>query len=126
MQMFGAKQEIKEARHKTLADLQPQLSAKCGLSPTELSTAIGYALVEAGVEVLTKPLNASYAEKHANVPTRWLSNQRVHDGPRNWEGTHRMSDRHELERLIAGIDEEIRDARGDVKEAETVGDAEII
>jgi hypothetical protein len=64
MQMFAVKQEIKAAMHKTLADLQPQLSAKCGLSPTELSTAMGYALVEAGVEVLTKPLNASYAEKH--------------------------------------------------------------
>jgi len=37
-----------------------------------------------------------------------------------------MSDRREVERLIAGINEEIRDARRDIKEAETVGYAEII
>jgi hypothetical protein len=32
----------------------------------------------------------------------------------------------ELERLIAGIDEEIRDTRRDIKEADTVGDGEVI
>ena len=38
-----------------------------------------------------------------------------------------MSDRQrEFERLIAGIDEEIRDARHDIKEAEYVGDADIL
>jgi len=37
-----------------------------------------------------------------------------------------MTDRRELERLIAVIDEEIRDARRDIKEAETVGDVEVI
>ena len=63
MNMFGAKQEIKAALHKTLEE-RPELAAKYGLSATDMSTAIGYALVEAGVEDLTKPLNASYAEKH--------------------------------------------------------------
>jgi hypothetical protein len=37
-----------------------------------------------------------------------------------------MTDRHELQRLIAGIDEEIHDARRDIKEAETVSDGEVI
>ena len=38
-----------------------------------------------------------------------------------------MSDRRdELKHLIAGIDEEIRDARRDIKEAETPGDEDII
>ncbi|HEX2475379.1 MAG TPA: hypothetical protein VHK01_11560 [Lacipirellulaceae bacterium] len=37
-----------------------------------------------------------------------------------------MSNQRELERLIAGIDQEIRDARRDIKEAETVGDGGVI
>jgi hypothetical protein len=37
-----------------------------------------------------------------------------------------MPGRRELERLIAGIDEEIGDARRDIKEAETIGDADVI
>jgi len=35
-----------------------------------------------------------------------------------------MTNRRELEHLIAGIDEEISDARRDIKEAETIGDDE--
>jgi hypothetical protein len=35
-----------------------------------------------------------------------------------------MTTRHELENLIRGIDEEIADAKRDIKEAETVGDDE--
>jgi hypothetical protein len=34
--------------------------------------------------------------------------------------------RRELELLIRGIDEEIRDAKRDIKEAETVGDGDVI